>query len=74
MATVIYQPVAGRLRIDGRDYSLEDLVMDYILSNDGAAYLISIESKVRDTAVRNTPLSEIEDNVGGTYATIAAGT
>jgi hypothetical protein len=72
MAKVIYQPVAGRLRIDGRDYSLEDLVMDWILSNDGTTYLISIESGVRDTGVRNTPLSEIEDNVGGTYANIAA--
>jgi hypothetical protein len=72
MAKVIYQPVAGRLRIGGRDYSLEDLVMDWILANDGSTYLISIESGVRGTGVRNTPLSEIEDNVGGTYANIAA--
>jgi len=72
MANVIYQPVAGRLRIDNRDFSLEDLVMDYMLSSDGSTYLIRIRSKVTDTGIASVELSDIEDNVGGTYANIAA--
>lgn len=68
---VIYQPVAGRLRIDNRDYPLSDLVMDYIESNQ-SVYLVTIESKISGTLVTNVALSEIEDNLGGTYANIAA--
>src|SRR5690554_1798057 len=69
MATIIYQPVAGRLRINGRDFSLEDLVMDYTLSMSGT-YLIRIRSKVTDTGVSDVPLADIKDNLGAGYANI----
>lgn len=69
MTTIIYQPVAGRLRINGRDFSLEDLVMDYTLGTSGT-YLIRIRSKVTDTGVTETPLSDIKDNLGVGYANI----
>lgn len=69
MATIIYQPVAGRLRINGRDFSLEDLVMDYTLSTSGT-YLIRIRSKVTDTGVSDVPLADIKDNLGVGYANI----
>ncbi len=69
MTTIIYQPVAGRLRINGRDFSLEDLVMDYTLDTSGT-HLIRIRSKVTDTGVTETPLSDIKDNLGAGYANI----
>lgn len=69
MTTIIYQPVAGRLRINGRDFSLEDLVMDYTLGTSGT-HLIRIRSKVTDTGVTETPLSDIKDNLGAGYANI----
>lgn len=71
MANVIYQTVAGRLRIDNRDYPLNGLVMEYTQSLQDT-YLITIKDKVLGTIIENTLLSEIEDNVGGTYVNIAA--
>jgi len=70
MANVIYQPVSGRLRIGNRDYPLGELVMDYYHSNQGD-YLITIKDRILGTVIENVPLSEIEDNVSGTYASIS---
>ena len=71
MSNVIYQPVAGRLRIDNRDFSLNDLVMDYVLSNDGITYLITIKSKILNTVIANVELSDIKDNSDNGYASIS---
>jgi len=71
MSTVIYQSTAGRLWIDNQEFSLEDLVMEYKTSLQDTT-LVSIYSKTHPTGVDDVLLSEIEDNVGGTYANAAA--
>ena len=69
--TTIYQETAGRLKIGTKDFSLDDLVMEYHTSLAGDT-LITIKSKVHPTGVENALLSTLQDNVGGTYANVAA--
>ena len=68
--TTIYQETAGRLKIGTKDFSLDDLVMEYHTSLAGDT-LITIKSKVHPTGVENALLSTLQDNVGGTYANVA---
>ena len=69
--TTIYQETAGRLKIGTKDFSLDDLVMEYHTSLAGDT-LITIKSKVHPTGVENALLSTLQDNVGGTYANVTA--
>jgi hypothetical protein len=47
MANVVYQPVAGRLRINSGDFSLEDISMYY--RSFGDDYQITLFSKTFGT-------------------------
>lgn len=71
MANVIYQSVAGRLWINGKDIPLDDCVMSYL--QDGSIYKISIRSSSGNHSwLSNVPLTDIEDNNDGTYGSIGS--
>ena len=72
MATtnIVYQATAGRLKINSRDFSIEDISMDYYIK--GGVYYVTLFSKTYQTNFTDVPLSTIRDNVGGDYANIAA--
>ena len=66
----VYQPTAGRLRINSRDYSLEDVSMDWYLK--GTDVYITLECKTYPSNFNDVLLSSIKDNLGRTYANITA--
>jgi hypothetical protein len=70
MAT-IYQTTAGRLWINHREFSIEDLVMGYETSLQDTT-LVSIYSKTIPTGIDNVNLSSIKDDNGSGYVNVTA--
>ena len=66
---LLRQTTSGRIWIGGKDYSLEDLVMEY--TEIGTTVHISIFSKVRQTGIDQTPLSDLSVD-GSVLTTIEA--